>query len=124
MPSPWDNLPSLSGRYEEADEINTAYPKEGGRIWEIYDEHNVQDCEYDVFESTDYRYGREDEVDIKVFEEDPWPNPDDDVANWEDVVITVTGAYVHQTSSTAVGTPQHAQVTVFNYLPGKVIYND
>lgn len=87
---------------------------------EIY-KHAGINCEYEVFlPETVFRYGREDELNVKVWEDDIFPNPDDNVGEWRYVRMSPTGnKALTPESSTKHGKPQHAQVNLHTNRPGK-----
>ena len=122
MASPYESVHGWDYNYREADRVNTRYPPEGTPYIEIY-EHSGLPCKYEIFvPETGYKYGREDELDIKVYEDDPWPNPDDNVGEWKKVPVPVTGnVALDPTHPSAHGSPQHAQVNLHTNYPGQTL---
>jgi len=122
MASPYKDVHGRDYYYEAADRVNTRYPPEGAPYIEIY-EHSGLPCKYEVFlPETVYNYGREDELDVKVYEYDLWPNPVDDVGEWKKVPMPVTGnVALDPTHPRAHGSPQHAQVNLHTNYPGRTL---
>ena len=107
--------------YVAADNINTDYPGDGQYYIEIY-EHSGETCEGELFSYPDACENKEDWLNVKVWEDDAWPNPDDDVGEWKSVEMNPTGnADLTPTHPKIYGSPQDAYVRLTTYYPGQLI---
>ena len=122
MASPYQNVPGYDYHYVQADKVNTRYPPEGSTYKEIYKHAGVR-CKYEVFlPETVYNHGREDELWVKVYEDDAPPNPDDDVGEWKRVGMYPTGnVALDPDHYRAHGSPQHAEVNLHTNYPGRTL---
>jgi hypothetical protein len=120
MSYPYLGEPGGNGNYDYVQADNTNYAYLPDPYIEIY-LHSGQTCEYDLYPSYHELYGKEDELKVKVWEDDMWPNPDDDVAYWNYVPISGGTALLEPDSPYAIGTPQDADVYLFSYYQGQVI---
>ena len=82
--------------------------------------HAGLECEYEVFSDEDSNYGREDELTVKVWEDDIYPNPDDPVGEWRYVPVPAATGNVDLTPSSPYkhGSPQHAEVRLHTNRQG------
>lgn len=123
MPSPWGKIPGNRGgdgyHYKKADKINTNYPEEGEYYIEVY-KHAGLECEYEVFSDEDSNYGREDELNVKVWEDDAYPNLDDPVGEWRYVPVPAATGNVDLTPSSPYkyGKTHDAQVRLHTNRQG------
>lgn len=122
LPSPWTKVPRDKYSYYKANNENTAYPREGDIFPEI-NRHPGIWCKGDVIPVGANGHDKEDEITVRVVEEDFGWDFDDKVGQWRYVrTFGRSRVYLDEDHYGAYSSPQDCEVYLIHNYPGQTLY--